>query len=392
MSIETVSTRQFINTKLLGLLPPIALGLYLFVLSLSGFKEAWEIAFAVEKNANVLQNILNESLSSSLTSLLAGVVITSLVQSSSATIALVVATVASGALSFDQSVFLVMGANIGTTVTNTIVAIAHGSREEEFRRTLPAVIVDDLFKIMNVGLFFILENTTGILSFLSKKLIKIVTGNEATSGLMNFFPDIIDTVTLPVIHLFISWSSVFASKGYILALFTGGCFFALLLMSLKLLSHHLEKVFKEYSASKVQKRFEKPAHAFAIGFVLCWLLQSSSVSISILIPLVAQNAIKIIDIYHYSLGTALATTCDPGQIISYIKFGPIGLQTGLVHILMNLFGVIIFSFIPGLRSAPVWTAEAVGKAVGKNAKQGVAYLILYVVVLFFAVPMLLIYF
>ena len=101
------------------------LGLYGFILALTGFKEAWSLAFSAQGSSEFVQGILDASLATPLTGLLSGIVVTSLIQSSSATIALVVAMVAAGAISLEASVFVLMGANIGTTITNTIVGLAH---------------------------------------------------------------------------------------------------------------------------------------------------------------------------------------------------------------------------------------------------------------------------
>ncbi|MCG8413755.1 MAG: Na/Pi symporter, partial [Pseudomonadales bacterium] len=104
----------------------MVVGLYGFILSLTGFKDAWALAFSTDSSGSAVQAILDASLSTPYTALLSGIVITSLIQSSSATIAIVVATVASGVISVGDSVFIMMGANIGTTITNTVVGLAYG--------------------------------------------------------------------------------------------------------------------------------------------------------------------------------------------------------------------------------------------------------------------------
>ena len=63
---------------------------------------------------------------------------TVLVQSSSASTAVIVGLVATGNISVDDAVPMIMGANIGTTVTNTLVSIGHVRRSAEFRRAFSA--------------------------------------------------------------------------------------------------------------------------------------------------------------------------------------------------------------------------------------------------------------
>ena len=136
LRVLQVATR-LLNRHRYGTLCLLGIGLYGFVLSLTGCKEAWALAFSVESSGSFVQSILDASLATPFTSLLSGIIITSLIQSSSATIALVVATVAAGAISVGESVFVLMGANIGTTITNTIVALAHGHKRAEYLLTEP---------------------------------------------------------------------------------------------------------------------------------------------------------------------------------------------------------------------------------------------------------------
>ena len=262
-------------------------GLYGFIVALTGFKEACELAFSVDASSDLVQSLLDASLSTPYSALLSGIVITSLIQSSSATIAIVIATVASGAISTEDSVFIIMGANIGTTITNTLVGLAQGHQPEQFKRMAPAILVDDVYKILVVALFFLIENLTGLLHWLSVTLVGVIERNAFAGGFLNGFPDVIDIVTAPVTARLIQLVGLLPiSNGYH-ALVSGLGFFALL---------------------------GKPV-AFGLGFALCWMLQSSSVTISLILPLVAQSAIALPTVYYYSIGAALATTCDAGQSI-----------------------------------------------------------------------------
>ncbi|MBW2397406.1 MAG: Na/Pi symporter, partial [Deltaproteobacteria bacterium] len=70
-----------------------------------------------------------------------GILATTLVQSSSTTTSMVVGLVAAGALTIDGAIPIVMGANIGTSVTNTLVSLAHVTRREEFQRAFAGATV-----------------------------------------------------------------------------------------------------------------------------------------------------------------------------------------------------------------------------------------------------------
>jgi len=375
-----------------GIILPVLLitGLYGFVLSLTGFKDAWALAFSVEASGNSVQAILNASLSSPYTALLSGVVITSLIQSSSATIAIVVSTVGAGVIGIEDSVYIMMGANIGTTITNTIVGLAHSHQPDEFRRMTPAILVDDIYKVLNVSLFFVIETITGFLSKMSLGIVDFLERSTPMGVVLESFPDLIDLVTEPVVAGAISAIASLAASTGLQALMTGILFFLLLILSLSLMGEALEHYLHDRSRLLLNKVFGGKYLSFGIGFILCWLLQSSSVTVSLILPLVAQSAISLPMVYYYSIGAALATTCDPGQIISYLKFGPIGLTAGMVHILLNIFGAILFLTVPGLRVLPIVVAEHIAGPMGRS-RHAPLILLAYVGLLFFGLPLIVIF-
>ncbi len=370
-------------------LTPISLlvGLYGFVLALTGFKESWGLVFAADSSGGFVQRLLDASLATPFTALLSGVVITSLIQSSSATIALVVATIGSGVISVDQSVFLLMGANVGTTVTNSIVGLARAHRNEELERLVPAIVVDDVFKVLNVMLFFFVEISTGMLHGLASWIVGSLSHTSVFGSFLELFPDVIDKVTEPVTLGAIAVLSRFGMSPGVEALAAGFGFFLLLVMSLGLMGESLKRALHDQSRALLSRVFGGRMQAFMIGFGVCWLLQSSSVAVSLLLPLVGHSAVTLPTVYHYSLGAALATTCDPGQIVSYLKFGEVGLAAGVVHILLNVFGAILFLLVPGLRTAPLAFAESIGDLMCSR-RHAAVWLAIYVGAAFFVLPML----
>ena len=380
------ATSALLHRHRYGTLSLLLVGLYGFVLSLTGFKEAWALAFSVESSGDFVQGILDASLATPFTSLLSGIIITSLVQSSSATIALVVATVAAGAVSVADSVFVLMGANIGTTVTNTIVGLAHGHKREEFDRLVPAILVDDVFKVFNVAIFFSIESLTGVLHNLSVSIVDYLSHVGVIGGFLEGFPDLIDVVTEPTTAFLISLVAMLPVGIGWQSFLVGLGFFLLLILSLSLMGEALEIFLHDRSRKMVASVFGGKLQAFAIGFGICWLLQSSSVAVSLILPLVGQLAVTLPTVYHYSIGAALATTCDPGQLLSYLKFGPIGLSAGMVHILLNVFGALLFLMIPGLNRLPILLAEWLSDRICRY-QHAPLWLTAYVGVLFFGMPL-----
>ena len=94
----------------------------------------------------------------------------------------IVGLVATGEVPVHTAVPMIMGANIGTTVTNTIVSLAHITRPQEFRRAFAAATVHDAFNFMAVAIFLPLEIISrwtfgvGILEGLTEPVAMAVMG------------------------------------------------------------------------------------------------------------------------------------------------------------------------------------------------------------------------
>jgi len=107
---------------------------------------------------------LFDGVSNPFAALAGGILATVLVQASSVTTSTIVAMVGSGTMDVQAAVPMIMGANIGTTITNTLVSIGHVARSGEFRRAFAAATVHDFFNLIMVAIFLPLELSTHFLS------------------------------------------------------------------------------------------------------------------------------------------------------------------------------------------------------------------------------------
>ena len=96
--------------------------------------------------------------------LFAGILATIVVQSSSVSTSTIVGLVAAGVVPVEVAVPMIMGANIGTTVTNTLVSLMSLQRRAEFERVFAAATMHDLFNFLAVAILLPLELVTGFLS------------------------------------------------------------------------------------------------------------------------------------------------------------------------------------------------------------------------------------
>jgi sodium-dependent phosphate cotransporter len=109
--------------------------------------------------------------SNPLSSLMTGILATVLMQSSSTTTGVIVSLVEAKVLDIEHGIYLVMGANIGTSVTSTIVSLAHIRNVDQLERAFTAGTVHDMFNFMTVAILFPLEIATGYLKAVTGVLV-----------------------------------------------------------------------------------------------------------------------------------------------------------------------------------------------------------------------------
>ena len=112
--------------------------------------------------------------------LLIGILATSLVQSSSTVSSVVVGLVAGG-LPIQIAIPMIMGANVGTTITNTLVSLGHVRKKSEFKRAFAAATVHDFFNLICVALFLPLEIIFGFLAKASETVSTYLIGGDSMS-------------------------------------------------------------------------------------------------------------------------------------------------------------------------------------------------------------------
>jgi len=109
-----------------------------------------------------------------------GILATVLVQSSSTSTSIAVAMVGADAIGVDSAVYIIMGSNIGTSVTNTIVAVGNIQNDDDFRRAFQGSTVHDIFNYLCVIIFLPLQWATKFLTKLTFEMSKDVSECEGS--------------------------------------------------------------------------------------------------------------------------------------------------------------------------------------------------------------------
>ncbi|KAI3353263.1 hypothetical protein L3Q82_019807, partial [Scortum barcoo] len=160
--------------------------LYMFICSLDILSSAFQLVGG-KAAGDIFQD--NTVLSNPLAGLVIGVLVTLLVQSSSTSSSIVVSMVSSGLLTVQLAVPIIMGTNIGTSVTNTLVAMTQAGDRNTFRRAFAGATVHDFFNWLSVLVLLPLEVATGYLYVVTKLVIDSfqIQSGEA--------PDLLNVIT-----------------------------------------------------------------------------------------------------------------------------------------------------------------------------------------------------
>ncbi len=301
-----------------------------------------------------------------------GILATSLIQSSSSTTSIAVGMVGAGVLTVSNAIPLVMGANIGTSVTNSIVSMAHLNRSNEFRRSFAASTVHDFFNFLAVIVIFPIQYFTNYLGIVSGRLATLF---EGVGGMKLFNP--IKTITNPIVDLFKSG--------------LGDIPWLLLLISLVLLFIALKQMVNTLRVLVINRAeawfdrvlFKTAIRAFTVGLIMTLLAQSSSITTSLVVPMAGAGILTLAQIFPYTLGANIGTTIT--AILAALATGNIGaVVVAFAHLLFNISGIIVWW---PFAKVPIYLANLLAEFSIRNK----LYPFLYIVTLFFIIPLLVIF-
>ena len=315
-----------------------------------------------------------------LAGLFIGVLGTVLVQSSSASTSVIVGLVASGALGVDAAVPMIMGANIGTTVTNTLVSLGHVRQSAEFRRALAAATVHDFFNVFAVIVLLPVELVTGALSSLAERISGALVGSSGS----DWESPIKAGVKAPVGVVEDALGAVFANPNV-----QGSAMVAVGLVVVLAALIMITRNMRTLVAERVERSMNAilgrggGVVAMVVGLVITVAVQSSSITTSILIPMSAAGVISLRNAYPVTLGANVGTTIT-ALLAALAASRPEALTIALVHTIFNVSGILVLYGIPFLRPIPIRAAETLADIAVHRRMAAVGY----VVVAFVVIPLI----
>lgn len=333
----------------------VVLFLYAFLVGV-GFLEAG-IAAAGEG----FKSGLLESVSHPISGLCAGLLATVLVQSSSVSTSTIVGMVGAGTLPLTLAVPMIMGANIGTTVTNTLASLGSIRRVAEFRRAFAAATVHDFFNILAVIVLLPVELATGLLRQTAERLTGWLHGAGFSPGAPGTSP------VRAVVKIPIDFVEGLVGSGGGVAVFLLGLGLALIFLALSQITRNMRQLVAG-GVERVMNRVIGTGGGgigILVGIGITVAVQSSSITTSILVPLTAAGVLTLRSAYPITLGANVGTTIT-ALIASLAVLRPEGLTIALVHLLFNIVALAIVYPVPWIRMIPVRLAERMAELAARR--------------------------
>ena len=311
--------------------------------------------------------------------LCSGMFATVLFQSSSVTTSIIVGLVASGSLPLGGAIPMVMGANLGTSVTNSLVSLGYLKNQTHFRNAFAAATVHDLFNILTVAVMLPLELMTGILEKSASTLAAILYGSGSAMSYNSPLKAAIKPVAKGVKALI---TDVVALEGVLAGVAMVVTAAVLIIFSLSFIVKIMKKVVESNKGEIIENLLSKNGYvAIVFGSLLTIAVQSSSITTSLLVPMAGAGVIGLKTILPITIGANIGTTAT--ALLAALTGNVAGLGIALVHFLFNISGMLLWYVHPTLREVPVKLCEKLADRTLKNRAHGVAY----IAVFFFVLPL-----
>lgn len=342
--------------------------------------------FALDLMISVLQHVgssfvqpILQATANPFAGLYIGLLITALMQSSSTTTALTVAMVAAGSLTLQSAVPVIMGANIGTSITSTIVSFAFISRKKEFKRAVASGTYHCFFNLLTVLILFPLEYYYGFLSSLSSVVADYLLSapvqgaNVPSASLQTGFDFLVNPIVENV------------SSGIFLIVISFALVFASILLFRKIISDLLKAKSPEAFSRFF---FRNQLKSFLWGLLTTAAIRSSTITTSVVVPIVAKRITGLKQAAPFIMGANVGTTITAFIAAILYASSSSAVSIAIAHFLFNFIGVLFFFPVPALRRLPIELANGLGRLSMRYRFAALAFVLLT----FFFIPFLLIYF
>ena len=238
---------------------------------------------------NKLEAFLYRMTNTPLKGVALGTGVTSVIQSSSATTVMVIGFVNSGMMKLKQAIGIIMGANIGTSITGWILCLSY------------------------------IEGSNGIASILSTATISAVVA------------------VVGIIFRMFCKRTLHKNVGNIML------GFAILMTGMQTMSGAVSPLKDSPAFTNMLTMFSNPLIGILVGIAFTAVLQSASATVGVLQALSVTGILTFSSAFPIVLGIGVGAACP--VLISAIGANKNGKRTALVYLINDLFGLILWSVI-----------------------------------------------
>ena len=238
---------------------------------------------------NKLESFLYKMTNTPIKGVLLGTGVTSVIQSSSATTVMVIGFVNSGMMKLHQAIGIIMGANIGTSITGWILCLSYIDGSNGIAKLLSSASIAAIVAIAGT-------------------LLKMLAKNSVQKNLSNIMLG-----------------------------------FAVLMVGMQMMSGAVAPLKESPAFMNALTVFQNPILGMLLGIVMTAILQSASASIGILQALSVTGALTFASAFPVILGIGVGAACP--VLISSIGANKNGRRTALIYLLDDLFGMILWGVV-----------------------------------------------
>lgn len=320
--------------------------------------------------------------SNPLIALIIGIVATAAMQSSSTVTSTIVGMVAGG-LPMGIAIPMLMGANIGTSLTSTLVSLGHIKDDEEFHRAFSAATVHDNFNLLAVAILFPIEVLFSPLERLSYRLVEVLPAGSVDGSVSEF--SIMGLVVGPFVDAINAVGSLAPElwDGIILV----GIGVAMIIGVVTALSKLLDRVMVGRARRLMETMVGRgPVSGVGAGATITVMVQSSTTTTTLIVPMAGSGVFNLRQVYPFTLGCNIGTTVTAMVAALGVtgSMAPLALQAALVHLLFSLVGIAVIASIPQLRTLPM----VMSRTLARHARRSKLYVFAYIGGVFFVTPLL----
>jgi solute carrier family 34 (sodium-dependent phosphate cotransporter) len=343
--------------------------LFIFLLGVKGLGDGFKLL------SKDFVEVFFRATSNPFVGLIVGILATTLVQSSSVTTSMIVGFVAApeNPLPLANAIPMIMGANIGTTVTNTLVSLAHIARKQEFRRAFAAATCHDFFNYLSVVILLPLEMATGYMRTTAEALTETLTG-LGTGGVAYDSPvsSILSAAFKPISAAVAAVIGSQGGRATATILISGVLIFTALMLLVRLMRTLLQS---RVEVGLMNVLGKSGMLSIVVGIVVTIMVQSSSITTSLLVPLAGAGIITLEHVFPITVGANIGTTVT-ALLASLAVTGPnatAGVTIAVIHLLFNMSGTLLIYPIPAIRQLPLRAARGLASIAVRSRSMAFAY-------------------